>query len=166
MKTKKKQPTPKRKTAKPRREYLVGYVGDGETVTGLGGGHICRTSIREAHKRASDLISPRKSVCIYRLVPVAVGRVVNGKFVERKPSPKAKPKAVADEPMVTGPHQLGGMWDIRTSSHYWHPNRAIWMRRDDTRYTMGLCVTEAIARRALPAACKAWAEMHKSGGAK
>ena len=164
MKTKKKQPTPKRKTAKPRREYLVGYVGDGETVTGLGGGHICRTSIREAHKRASDLISPRKSVCIYRLVPVSVGRVVGGKFVERKSKPKSKPSPAADEPRVTGPHE-NGQWDIRTGSHWYFPFTCKWCVRHVGVDKTGMYDTKAAAKKALPAARKAWAEM-KKGGAK
>jgi len=100
VKTKKKQPTPKRKTAKPRREFVVGYRGDddAEYVHGAEANRahvIQRMTKRDAVNRIGSLHSFRSDLCIYRLVPVSVGRVVNGKFVERKPSPKAKPKAVA-----------------------------------------------------------------------
>ena len=86
---------------KSKREYVVGYRGDHQCVYGREGlvnrmvatQLVNRMTMNEAKAGAGWLGCPDVDVCIYRLVPVATGRAVNGEFVERKKKGARRGKA-------------------------------------------------------------------------
>ena len=114
-----------------------------------------------AKRRAGRLLSPDVDVCIYRLVPVATGRAVNGEFVERKKAKKkASRRAKADEPrLVKAPD---GNWDIRTKTHYWSRRGNKWVRRTAISDSVGL-YTKRTCLNSLPAARAAWRKLQAEG---
>ena len=152
---------------KSKREYVVGYKGDNQCVYGPDGivTTTCtrwadRMTMDTAKVRAGRLGSPDVDVQIYRLVHVATGRVVNGKFVERKKAKKkAAPRAKSDEPMVV--RADNGYWDIRTKTHYW--SRSTWVRRNAFSDSRGL-YTKRQCLNSLPAASAAWKAMKRGSG--
>ena len=153
---------------KSKREYVVGYAGEDECVYGPDGivTTTCtrwadRMTTETAKRRAGRLLSPDVVVCIYRLVPVATGRVVNGKFVERKKATKkAARRAKADVPRVVRADD--GDWDIRTKTHYW--SESTWVRRNAFSDSRGL-YTKRQCLNSLPAARAAWKAMKRGRSA-
>ena len=154
---------------KSKREYVVGYAGEDECVYGTDGivTTTCtrwadRMTMDTAKVRAGRLGSPDVDVQIYRLVHVATGRVVNGKFVERKKAKKkAAPRAKSDEPMVV--RADNGYWDIRTKTHYWSRRGNKWVRRTAISDSVGL-YTKRTCLNSLPAARAAWKAMKRGKG--
>ena len=155
--------------SKSKREYVVGYAGEDECVYGPDGivTTTCtrwadRMTTETAKRRAGRLLSPDVDVCIYRLVPVATGRAVNGEFVERKKAKKkAARRAKADEPrLVKAPD---GNWDIRTKTHYWSRRGNKWVRRTAISDSVGL-YTKRTCLNSLPAARAAWKAMKRGRG--
>lgn len=152
---------------KSKREYVVGYKGDNQCVYGPDGivttsctRWVDRMTTETAKRRAGRLLSPDVDVCIYRLVPVATGRAVNGEFVERKKAKKkAAPRAKEDVPMVVRADD--GDWDIRTKTHYW--SRITWVRRNAFSDSRGL-YTKRQCLNSLPAARAAWKAMKRGRG--
>lgn len=153
---------------KSKREYVVGYKGDNQCVYGREGlvnrmvatQLVNRMTMNEAKAGAGWLGCPDVDVQIYRLVPVATGRVVNGKFVERKKAKKkAAPRAKADVPRVV--QAPDGDWDIRTKTHYW--SRSTWVRRTAISDSLGL-YTKRQCLNSLPAARAAWKAMKRGMG--
>ena len=154
---------------KPKREYVVGYKGDHECVYGPNGlvnendnMWVCRMTMETAKRRAGRLRSPDVDVQIYRLVPVATGRAVNGEFVERKKAKKkAARRAKADEPrLVKAPD---GNWDIRTKTHYWVRVLNKFVRRSAKSDSIGM-YTKRTCLNSLPAARAAWKAMKRGKG--
>ena len=153
---------------KSKREYVVGYKGDNQCVYGPDGivttsctRWVDRMTTETAKRRAGRLLSPDVDVCIYRLVPVATGRAVNGEFVERKKAKKkASRRAKADEPrLVKAPD---GNWDIRTKTHYWSRRGNKWVRRTAISDSVGL-YTKRTCLNSLPAARAAWRKLQAEG---
>ena len=154
---------------KSKREYVVGYRGDHQCVYGREGlvnrmvatQLVNRMTMNEAKAGAGWLGCPDVDVQIYRLVPVATGRVVNGKFVERKKAKKkAAPRAKSDEPMVV--RADNGYWDIRTKTHYWSRRGNKWVRRTAISDSVGL-YTKRTCLNSLPAARAAWRKLQAEG---
>ena len=154
---------------KPKREYVVGYKGDNQCVYGPDGivttsctRWVDRMTTETAKRRAGRLLSPDVDVCIYRLVPVATGRAVNGEFVERKKAKKkASRRAKADEPrLVKAPD---GNWDIRTKTHYWVRVLNKFVRRSAKSDSIGM-YTKRTCLNYLPAASAAWKAMKRGRG--
>lgn len=155
---------------KAKREYVVGYKGDNQCVYGPDGivttsctRWVDRMTTETAKRRAGRLLSPDVDVCIYRLVPVATGRAVNGEFVERK---KAKKKAASsrsdDVPRIV--KAPDGGWDIRTKTHWWSMHTKNWNPRTHVSDCYGVtsrsnCYSE------LPAARAAWKAMKRGRSA-
>ena len=154
---------------KSKREYVVGYKGDNQCVYGPDGivttsctRWVDRMTTETAKRRAGRLLSPDVVVCIYRLVPVATGRVVNGKFVERKKATKkAARRAKADVPRVVRADD--GDWDIRTKTHYWSSGFGTWVERSVFLDRFGQ-FTKSQCLRELPAASAAWKAMKRGSG--
>ena len=153
---------------KSKREYVVGYKGDNQCVYGPDGivttsctRWVDRMTTETAKRRAGRLLSPDVDVCIYRLVPVATGRAVNGEFVERKKAKKkAAPRAKSDEPrIVRAPNRE---YDIRTKTHYWVQSVKRWVPRDSEMDTIGLYShSECVSM--IPAARAAWRKLQAEG---
>ena len=154
---------------KPKREYVVGYAGEDECVYGPDGivTTTCtrwadRMTMDTAKVRAGRLGSPDVDVQIYRLVPVATGRAVNGEFVERKKAKKkASRRAKADVPRVV--KAPDGNWDIRTKTHYWIRGCNKWVRRSAKSDSIGM-YTRRTCLNCLPAARAAWKAMKRGRG--
>lgn len=155
---------------KSKREYVVGYKGENQCVYGPDG-LVNKNGVTWAHRMtmvtakrsAGQLLSPDVDVQIYCLVPVATGRVVNGKFVERKKAKKkAAPRAKSDEPMVV--RADNGYWDIRTKTHYWSRRGNKWVRRTAISDSVGL-YTKRTCLNSLPAARAAWKAMNRGRSA-
>ena len=156
--------------SKSKREYVVGYAGEDECVYGTDGivTTTCtrwadRMTMYTAKVRAGRLGSPDVDVQIYRLVPVATGRAVNGEFVERKKAKKkAARRAKADEPrLVKAPD---GNWDIRTKTHYWVRVLNKFVRRSVKSDSIGM-YTKRTCLNYLPAASAAWKAMKRGRSA-
>ena len=154
---------------KSKREYVVGYRGDHQCVYGREGlvnrmvatQLVNRMTMNEAKAGAGWLGCPDVDVQIYRLVPVATVRVVNGKFVERKKAKKkAARRAKADVPRVVRADD--GDWDIRTKTHYW--SESTWVRRNAFSDSRGL-YTKRQCLNSLPAARAAWKAMKRGRSA-
>ena len=123
----------------------------GESLLAGGTGELFACSVRVVIGNADK----------YRLVPVATGRVVNGKFVERKKAKKkAAPRAKSDEPMVV--RADNGYWDIRTKTHYWSRRGNKWVRRTAISDSVGL-YTKRTCLNSLPAARAAWRKLQAEG---
>ena len=154
---------------KSKREYVVGYRGDHQCVYGREGlvnrmvatQLVNRMTMNEAKAGAGWLGCPDVDVQIYRLVPVATGRVVNGKFVERKKAKKkAARRAKADEPrIVLAPD---GDWDIRTGTHLYRTGR--WYKRQPERDLYGGYFTRSDAEGDIVTARAAWKAMKRGMG--
>ena len=155
---------------KSKREYVVGYAGEDECVYGTDGivTTTCtrwadRMTMDTAKVRAGRLGSPDVDVQIYRLVHVATGRVVNGKFVERKKAKKklARRKSVDEPRIVRAPNRE---YDIRTKTHYWVQSVKRWVPRDSEMDTIGLYShSECVSM--IPAARAAWKAMKRGRSA-
>ena len=119
-------------------------------------------TIATAKMSAGQLLSPDVDVCIYRLVPVATGRAVNGKFVERKKAKKkpARRKSVDGPRIVLAPD---GDYGIRTKTHYWVQSVNRWLPRDYEMDTIGLYL-HSECRSMLPADRAAWRKMKAGKG--
>ena len=124
----------------------------GESLLAGGTGELFACSVRVVIGNADK----------YRLVPVATGRVVNGKFVERKKAKKkAARRAKADVPRVV--QAPDGDWDIRTKTHYWSRRGNKWVRRTAISDSVGL-YTKRTCLNSLPAARAAWKAMKRGSG--
>ena len=156
---------------KSKREYVVGYKGDHERVYGREGlvnrmvatQFVNRMTMNDARAGAGQLFCPDVDVCIYRLVPVATGRAINGKFVERKKAKKklARRKSVDEPRIVRAPNRE---YDIRTKTHYWVQSVKRWVPRDSEMDTIGLYShSECVSM--IPAARAAWKAMKRGRSA-
>ena len=123
----------------------------GESLLAGGTGELFACSVRVVIGNADK----------YRLVPVATGRVVNGKFVERKKAKKkAARRAKADEPrIVLAPD---GDWDIRTGTHLYRTGR--WYKRQPERDLYGGYFTRSDAEGDIVTARAAWKAMKRGMG--
>ena len=155
---------------KSKREYVVGYAGEDECVYGPDGivttsctRWVDRMTTETAKRSAGQLLSPDVDVQIYRLVPVATGRAVNGEFVERKKAKKklARRKSVDEPRIVRAPNRE---YDIRTKTHYWVQSVKRWVPRDSEMDTIGLYShSECVSM--IPAARAAWKAMKRGRSA-
>ena len=155
---------------KAKREYVVGHKCEGGVVWGRDAGTPFPSTFRcvfKMSKTEADQIAKsirgHCDVCIYRLVPVATGRVVNGKFVERKKAKKkAARRAKADVPRVV--KASDGNWDIRTTTHYWSRRLGKWCKPYLKGNHIGL-YTKRQCLNSLPAARAAWKAMKRGRSA-
>lgn len=147
--------------SKAKREYVVWYRGENCFVYG-NDGYTSRMTIGQAKDKIDRLTFPQDAI-VYRLVPVATGRVVNGKFVERKKAKKkAARRAKADEPrLVKAPD---GNWDIRTKTHYWSRRLGKWCKPYLEGNYIGGLYTKRQCLNSLPAARAAWKAMNRGSG--